>query len=240
MTQRSIQAGKTPTVIIRVGADAQIEGWDDDRILASTESRWGLKVERRSESEIGRVRARVGDRTLFDIPVDISGPMKKKVPTQVTTVEIGASGQVYVPRGSNLKVYAGKDITMHDIQGDVSIYAGGNVHVRNIHTLVHASAGGAMDLECETVVGDEVKFAAGRDLRFHVRDLTHARVMINDLGGYWEGVIGDGGREIRLKAGGDVTLVTTQEVQSQPPSYILGNIERPNNKASDDDDELKG
>jgi hypothetical protein len=97
-----------------------------------------------------------------------------------------------------------------------------------------------MDLECEALADDEVKFTAGRDLRFHVHDLTHAKIMVSDLGGYWEGVIGDGGRKIRLTAGGDVTLVTNQQVEGQPPNYILGNIELQDNKASDDDDELKG
>jgi hypothetical protein len=37
MTQRSIQAGKTPTVIVRAGMDVQVEGWDDERVLANTE-----------------------------------------------------------------------------------------------------------------------------------------------------------------------------------------------------------
>lgn len=233
MTQRSIHAGQTPTVIVRAGGDVQVEGWDDDRVLASTESRWGLKVERRSASEIGRVRARVGDRVLFDVHLDVIGRMKKKVGTEITEVTIGSSGQVYVPLSSNVEVYAGKSANVHDIQGDIAIYAGSDIRIRNIHTLVHASAGGAMDLECETLVGDDVKFAAGRDLRFHVRDLDDARVMVNDLGGYWEGVIGDGRRKIRLKAGGDVTLVTNQQVKGQPPDYVLGNIEAPN-KNSDE------
>jgi hypothetical protein len=240
MTQRSIQAGKTPTVIIRAGADIQIEGWDDERILANTQSRWGLKVERRSASEIARIRARVGDHTLFDVHLDAIGRGKKKVRAAVIEATLGSSGRVYVPLGSSVKVYAGKSVTIQDIQGDVSIYAGGNVRAHNIHTLVHVSAGGAMDLECDTLVGDEVKFTAGRDLHFHVHELPHAKLMLNDLGGYWQGIIGDGGRKIRLEAGGDVTLVTDQPVKGRPPDNILGAIEGPNEKASDDDDEPKG
>ena len=227
MTQRSIQAGKTPTVIIRVGADVRVEGWDDERVLANTASRWGLKVERRSASEIGRVRARVGDRVLFDVHLDVKGLTRKDVGAEVTEVAIGSSGQVYVPLGSSVKVYAGKSAEVCDVRGDVAVYAGGDVHTRNVHTLVHASAGGAMDLECETIEGDDVKFEAGRDVRCHIRGLTDARLMINDLGGYWEGVVGEGRAVIRIKAGGDVTLVTDQEVVPQPPDYVLGRVERP-------------
>jgi hypothetical protein len=231
MTQRSIHAGQTPTVVVRVGGDVQVEGWDDERVLANTESRWGLKVERRSASEIGRVRARVGDRVLFDVHLDVIGRAKKKAGAEVTEVTIGSSGRVYVPLGSNVKVYAGKSANVHDIRGDIAVYAGGDVRIHNLHTLVHASAGGAMDLECEMLAGDDVKFAAGRDLRFHVHDLDDAKVMVNDLGGYWEGIIGNGQRQIRLKAGGDVTLVTNQPVKGQPPDYVLGNIETPNKNA---------
>jgi hypothetical protein len=233
MTQRSIHAGQTPTVVVRASGDVQIEGWDDDRVLANTESRWGLKVERRSETEIARVRARVGDRVLFDVHLDVIGHAKKKARAEVTEVTIGNNGQVYVPLGSNVKVYAGKSANVHNIRGDIAVYAGGDVRMRNLHTLVHASAGGAMDLECETLAGDDVKFAAGRDLRFHVRNLDDAKVMVNDLGGYWEGIIGNGQRKIRLEAGGDVTLVTNQPVKGQPPDYVLGNIEAPNKDAGE-------
>jgi hypothetical protein len=235
MTQRSIQAGQTPTVIVRAGADVRIEGWDDDRVLADTESRWGLKVERRSESEIGRVRARVGERTLFDVPIDVAGLTKKNVRAEVTEVEIGGSGQVRVPLGSRVKVYAGKSVEVRSIQGSVAVYAGRDVRVGDVHTLAHVSAGGAVDLECETVEGDDVKIEAGRDVRCHIRGLADARFMINDLGDYWEGVVGDGRVKIRLKAGGDVTLVTDREVVAQPPHYILGNIQRPDDASGQDE-----
>jgi hypothetical protein len=52
--------------------------------------------------------------------------------------------------------------------------------------------------------------------------------MIDDLGGYWEGIIGEGRTKIRLKAGGDVTLVTDRDMTSRSPSDVLGNVERPN------------
>jgi hypothetical protein len=64
-------------------------------------------------------------------------------------------------------------------------------------------------------------------LRCYIRDLTSARVIVNDQGGYWEGVIGAGSVTVRLKAGGDATLVTDQVIEAVPPDYILGQIERP-------------
>lgn len=60
-----------------------------------------------------------------------------------------------------------------------------------------------------------------------MRSLTDARVMVNDSGGYWEGVIGSGRTNIALKAGGDVIIVTEQTVVAQPPAYVLGAVERP-------------
>jgi hypothetical protein len=197
MTQRSIQAGTTTTVIIRVGGTVRIEGREGDRVLANTESRWGLKVERRGDA---------------------------------IEVHIGGSGQVQVPLDSSVKVYAGKDIEVRNISGSATIYAGGNGSLRAVHSLVHASAGAALEIECERIEGDALQCSAGRELRIYIRDLRDAKLMINDLGGYWEGVIGAGRIKIRLTAGGDVTLVTDQTVAAQPPQYILGMIERPDGR----------
>ncbi len=227
MTMRSILAGKTPSVIIRTGNDVTVEGWDEERVSASTDSRWGLKVERKHESEIGRIRAKVGDRILLDMGVKVPAGRRKTGAGEVIQVEIGGSGKIHVSRTSNLKVYAGKSVEVSDIGNSVAVYAGGNVILRNVHSLVHASAGGAMDLDCEEVEGNDRKFEAGRDLRFYIRSLTNATVMINDAGGYWEVLLGDGRTKVRLTAGGDVTLVTDQEVRGRPPSYILGRIEKP-------------
>ncbi|MFL5803501.1 MAG: hypothetical protein ACJ8CR_17380 [Roseiflexaceae bacterium] len=194
MTQRSIQAGQTATVIVRAGGTVRVEGREGDRVLANTEGRWGLKVERRGDA---------------------------------IEVHIGGSGTVYVSLDSSVKVYAGKDIEVRNIGGSATIYAGGKGSLRAIHSLVHASAGAALDIECERIEGDALQCSAGRDLRFYIRALRDARLMINDLGGYWEGVIGAGRTRIRLTAGGDVALVTDQTVVAQPPHYILGKIERP-------------
>ena len=233
MTQRSMLAGRNPNVVVRAGGDVHIQGWDNDRVLADTDSRWGLKVERRSESEIARIRARVGDHTLLDVRVDPIGRLKKNVRSEAIEVQIGGSGKVHVPVDSHMKVYAGKSVEMQDIRGSVTLYAGFNVHVRNVRTLVHVSAGGSLDFECEQVEGDDVKFTAGRDLRCYIRGLTDARFMVDDLGGYWEAVVGDGRTKIRLKAGGDVTLVTDQVITGQPPYDVIGKIERPNTMSSE-------
>ena len=93
--------------------------------------------------------------------------------------------------------------------------------------LVHAAAGGDLDIDCATLEGSDLKFGAGRDLRFYVHDLIDAKVSIMDRGSYWEALLGDGRITLKLRAGGDVTLVTDREVQAQPPDYILGDIERP-------------
>jgi hypothetical protein len=68
---------------------------------------------------------------------------------------------------------------------------------------------------------------AGRDLRFHVADLTSVRLRVKDIGGYWEARIGDGEKSVYLKSGGDVIFVTDQAVEALPPNYILGTIEEP-------------
>jgi len=232
MTQRSLLVGQTPNVIVRTGGDVSVQGWGNDRVLAETDSRWGLKVERRSESEIARMRARVGDHTLLDVRVDPLGRLKKNVRSEAIEVQLGGSGKVSVPLGSTVKVYAGKGVEVQDIRGSVTLYAGANVRVRDVHTLVHVSAGGSIDFECEQVEGDDVKFTAGRDLRCSIRGLTDARFMIDDLGGYWEATIGDGRTRVRLKAGGDVTLVTDQRLTGQPPYDVIGKVERPNAASS--------
>ncbi len=228
MTQRSIHAGQTPMVVIKAGGDVQVQGWEQERVSANSDSRWGLKVERRRASEVGRVRARVGERVLLDVPINAIGPKNKDEPAEIIQVEIGAGGTVHVPRGSSVKVYAGKSVTISNLDGSVTAYSGWDARLRRVHAVVHASAGGAMDLDCETLAkGGDLAFSAGRDLRFYVRDLTDARISVNDLGGEWEGVIGKGTRKIRLNAGGDAILVTSQEVKSLPPDYVVGNIESP-------------
>jgi hypothetical protein len=224
MTQRSMLAGQSPMVIVRAGGDVHVEGWDGERVQADTDSRWGLKLGWRSASEIARARAKVGDRVLFDIRLNVKNPLKKNVTEEAIEVQIGGSGKVYVPLGSRVKVYAGKNAGVQNIRGEVSASVGRDLRLKDVGVLVHAAAGRSMELECARLAeDDDFKFVAGRDLRFYIHDLTDAKLMIDDLGGYWETTFGDGRVKIRLKAGGDVTLVTDQAITGD----LVGKIERP-------------
>jgi hypothetical protein len=233
MTHRSILAGQTPTVVVRANGTVAVEGWDSDRIQAESDSSWGLQIEKRKVTDIGRERARakVGEHVLFDISFD--NPFNrtrhdlKEFQGEAIEVQLGGNGQVRVPYGTNLTVYAGRSAELHHLQGRVTATAGQDLSVRDVQVLVHAAAGGNLDIDCATLEGGEFKFGAGRDLRFYVHDLTDAKIMIKDLGSYWEAILGSGRLQIWLSAGGDVTLVTDLEVKAQPPNYMLGNIERP-------------
>lgn len=232
MTHRSMLAGQTPTIVVRAEGNITVEGWDSDRVQADTDNRGGVQIERRKAAHIGRERARaaIGERVLFDITFDNPFNRTKRMPQdfqgEALEVQIG-DGAVRVPRNSRLVVYAGRDAEVHHLQGRVTATAGRDLKVHDVQVLVHAAAGGDLDLDCATLEGTEFTFSAGRDLRFYIHDLADAKVMIKDLGTYWEAMLGSGRLTIWLKAGGDVTLVTDQEVQAQPPHYMLGNIERP-------------
>jgi len=224
MTHRSYLAGKNQTIIIKAGGSVTVKGHDSDLVLADSRDRWGLSVERKSAAEIGRARAAIGERVLFDL--------RLKKPTlsaskEIIEVQITGSGEVLVPFSSSLKVYAGKDIDVQDVQGPVDAYSGLSLKIKNVHTLGTISAGRAMDVDCQTMTGTDVTFGAGSDLRFHVADLTSVRLRVKDIGGYWEARIGDGEKALYLKSGGDITFVTDQKVEALPPNFILGTIERP-------------
>ena len=229
MTQRSILAGKAPNVIIKVGGSVTVKGHDSDLVAAEAATRWGLKVEKRSESEIGRARAAIGEHVLFDVRLKWPKWEEKSAADEdeVIEVQIGGSGEVFVPFKSNLKVYAGKDITVEGVYGQVDAYSGYKLSLQDVHFLRYASAGWTMNLDCHTLVEDEVEFKAGSDIRFHIRDLTSAHIRVKDIGGYWEARIGEGEKSVSLKCGGDVTLVTDQKVEPLPPDYVLGKIEKP-------------
>jgi hypothetical protein len=222
MTQRSVLAGKNETIIIKAGGTVTVKGQEGDRLVA--ESTGGLSVDRRSAAEIGRARAAVGEHVLFDLRLKLPGSGGSG---EILEVQIGGSGEVLVPFESSLKVYAGKDIHVHGIRGQVDAYAGLDLQVQDVRRLGNVSAGRTMDIACQTMSGKDVTFSAGGDLRFHVADLTSARLRVKDLGGYWEARIGEGERSVYLKAGGDVTFVTDQNVEPLPPNYVLGKIERP-------------
>ena len=224
MTHRSFLAGQNQTIIIKAGGSVSVKGHDSDLIIADTRDKWGLSVEQKSEAEIGRARAAIGERVLFDL--------RLKKPTlspsrEVIEVQVTGSGDVLVPASSSLKVYAGKDIEVQGIQDRVDAYSGMNLKLTDVHTLGNVSAGRSMEIDCQTMIGTDVTFGAGSDLRFHVADLISLRLRVKDIGGYWEARIGDGEKSVYLKSGGDVTFVTDQKVEALPPNFILGTIERP-------------
>ena len=227
VTQRSIVAGLNPTVIIRAGADVTVEGIDGDRVLAETPGRSGLQVRKASESEWARLRAKVGEKVLFDLRADLPKAWRKDSDPDAIEVQVGGSGRVQVPQGSHVKLYTGRNAALHNVQGQVTVYSGRDAQLRGAGTLVHASSGGALDIDCQAVAGDELKLQAGRDLRCYIHTLDSARVLVSDLGGPWEGLIGDGRVTLRLKSGGDVTLVTEHEVRAQGPDFVIGRIEKP-------------
>ena len=226
MTQRSILAGENQTIIIKVGASVTVKGHEGDLVTAETKDRSGLSLERRSESEIGRARAAVGEHVLFDVRIKVPNLKEKKTSDEVVEVQMGGSGEVLIPFSSNLKIYAGKDIDVQDVKGRVDAYSGLNLKLKNVYGLGNVSAGRAMNIDCQTMIGKDVIFTAGGDLRYHVADLTSARLRVKDLGGYWEARIGDGEKSVYLKSGGDVTFVTDQKVEPLPPNFILGKIEK--------------
>jgi len=224
MTQRSILAGKNQTIIIKSGFSVTARCTEGDLVTASTENRWGLKIERHNAAEFARARAAVGEVVLFDWRFKKPGAQEM---ADVIEVQIGSSGEVLVPFESNLKIYAGKDIDVQGIRGQVDAYSGLKLNMQNVNCLGNASAGWTMSIDCETMLGDNVEIKSGSDLRFHVRDLTSAQIRVKDLGGYWEARLGAGEKSVYLKSGGDVTFVTDQKVEPLPPDYILGKIEKP-------------
>ena len=223
MAQRSILAGKNPSVIIKAGASVTVKGVDGDRITA--EGKWDLKVEKRSEAEFARARAAIGEVVLFDWRFKKPN-LGGRDDEEVYEVQFGGSGEVLVPFGSNLKIYAGKDIDAAGIRGKVDAFAGHDLSMRDVYCLGNASAGRGMNLDCQTLLASDVIYSAGSDFRFHAADLNSLRLRVKDIGGYWEARIGAGEKSIYLKSGGEVIFVTDLKVEALPPDYILGKIER--------------
>jgi hypothetical protein len=140
-------------------------------------------------------------------------------------VQIGGSGQVLIPQGSSIKVYSGKSAEVEAVNGTLVVVAGLDLRISEGNILVQASAGRTMDLDCHTVEGQLLKLSAGRDLRCRIRDLKDVRYLINDLGGKWQTILGDGSTTIELTAGGDVTLAANQAITGQPPDFLIGKVE---------------
>jgi len=219
-------AGPSPTVIVRAGGDVTVEGVEGERVLAETPGHGGLRVGRHSETQFARLRAKVGDRVLLDLRADLPKSLRKDADPNAIEVQFGG-GRVQVPRASSVKVYAGRSAVLSGVSGRVSVYSGRDARLSGVGMLAHASAGRALDIECQSVEGEALKLTAGRDLRLYVRELTDAHLIVSDLGGDWQGVIGSGRVTLRLNSGGDVTVVTEHEVVAQGPDQVLGKIERP-------------
>lgn len=228
MTQRSLPVGTSSTVIIKAGTSVTVTGYEGDRVTAETNDKWGLKIEKRSPAEIGRARAVMGDVVLFDWRLKRPTFAGNSAADDIIEVQLGSGGQVKVPLGVNLKVYAGQDIEVQGMRGRIDAFAGRNLRLHGVSGLGHASAGRSMQVECETLLENKAEFKAGADLRLQVRDLTSAHLRVKDLGGFWEARIGAGLKSVTLKCGGDVTLATDQEVAPLPPNYLLGKIEKIN------------
>ena len=227
MTQRSILAGKNQTIIIKAGGSVTVKGHDSDLVTAETKGMWGLQVEKHDAAEFARARAAVGERVLFDLRFKKPNFGEQEKNEEVIEVKFGGNGEVLVPFESNVKIYGGMNISVQDVKGEISGYTGLNLSFQNVYCVGQASAGGKMDLDCQTLLGNDVEFKSGWDLRFHIAGLTSAHIRVKDLGGYWEARIGGGEKSVYLKCGGDVTLVTDQMVEPLPPDYILGKIEKP-------------
>ncbi len=224
MTQRSILASENQTILIKAGVSVTVKGYDGDLVTADSQGMWGLKIEKHSAAEFARARAAVGDVVLFDW--HFKKPGSRETSEDVIEVQMGGSGEVLVPFSSNLKIYAGKNIDAQGVRGQVDAYAGFKLNLRNVYCLGNASAGWSMNIDCQTMTGEDVTFGAGGDLHFHVADLTSARLRVKDIGGYWAARIGAGEKSVYLKSGGDVTFVTDQKVEPLPPDYILGKIKK--------------
>lgn len=231
MTQRSILAGPNPTVIVKAGGSITVRCVEGERVSAESTDRWGLQLEKSKgkEKQIARARAAVGDHVLFDLRFKMPNPEAKTLPDEVIEIQLGGSGEVLVPFGANVKLYAGRDVDVQGLQGYVDAYTGGKLRLKEVYGLGSVHAGSSIDIDCQTMQADQAEIKAGSDIRFRVRELTSVRLRVKDLGGYWEAQIGAGEKSVYLKSGGDVTLVTDQAVEALPPNYVLGKIELPTN-----------
>ncbi len=154
MTQRSMQAGSNQTIIIKVGTSVVVKGHDSDMLVAETKGKWGLQIERHSASQFARARAAVGETVLFDIKLNKPGSRPdEKGSDEVIEVKMGTSGEVFVPFSSNLKIYAGKDIEVQSVRGQVDAYSGRNLSMKDVTRLGNASAGRSMMIDCQSMLG---------------------------------------------------------------------------------------
>jgi len=139
MTTRTILIGENPTVIIRAGGSARIEGTDTDRVTASTESRWGLKVERRGD----RIEVEAGGSCTVRLP--FSSEVKVYAGKDAEILDIrnrialaSVGGHLTIERANRLAhAQCGRSMNIDcaEFEGDnIKFEAGGNIrcHIANL------------------------------------------------------------------------------------------------------------
>lgn len=200
MTERSIIVGANPVVAIRAGKDVVVEGWDDERIVVTTENTFlGLKITERKGT---------------------------KGAPGVIEVSAGGSCLMRVPVGSSVTIHTGHSARVSNLQGTLYIFAGADAIVSQVRTLAKIQAGRDMKLEGDDVEATSTQYNAGRHLHFHLHHLANTHIKVKDgTGDAWEATFGQPRKRIELHAGGDVTLVTDQTPTAT--SRIIGRIEKP-------------
>jgi hypothetical protein len=120
-------------------------------------------------------------------------------------------------------MYAGRDAEAAGVTGSIPVAnVGRDLKISGAGSLGACAAGGSMAVESQRVIGNELKFSTGRHLRCHIHELTNTKLMIKDLGGYWEMNFGEPATQIWLKAGGDVTLVIDEAYSKYMPDLVGG------------------
>ena len=97
-------------------------------------------MERRSESEIGRARAAIGEHVLFDVRLKLPG-LPGKVNESDRSSNRWQRRRCSCRLHPTVKVYAGKDIDVQGIKGQVDAYSGLNLNLQDVYRLGNASAG---------------------------------------------------------------------------------------------------
>ena len=111
MTQRSITTGPTPNVVVRATFDANVESWEGDQVTATTDSRWGMKLEVKK----GAIQVNASASCTVRVPVGSS-----------VKVYTGRTAQVKGVRG-RVSVFAGGSATLDQVNVLSNLSAGFDV-----------------------------------------------------------------------------------------------------------------
>jgi len=99
MTQRTIVVGKAPNVIIKAGGSVIVKGDDGEQVIAGTNDRWGLKVERKQE----HIEVQIGSNGTVFVPL-----------ASHVKIYAGKSIDVQSVKGQ-VDGYAGLDLIVQDV-----------------------------------------------------------------------------------------------------------------------------